>query len=118
MAKRGGGDGWIWGVVLFAGAAALYAYTKTGRGTENSPLLPDAVEGPIDRVVESLNRAFGDRWVTLGLNAVQSYIERTMPAAVWLVNAVYRAEQGYGPKAGAAKKQAAKRLARGGALYA
>ena len=116
MAKRGGDDGWVLGALLLAGVGTLvYAYTKSGRGENNSPLILDAIEDPIDRVVAALNQIVGRNWVNYGLDYLQARIERTMPGVAGLVNAVLWAEQAYRqtPGAGSAKKQAALRLARG-----
>jgi hypothetical protein len=49
MAKNGGG-GWVVVVVL---AALGIAYLSTGRGDQNSPLIPDSIEGKIDLVVKA-----------------------------------------------------------------
>ena len=113
MAKRGGGNEWLAvGLTVLVGWVAL-SYLKTGRGTNNSPLLPDTIEDPIDRVVGALNNIFGQRWVTAGLNALQAQLQVAMPGVAGLVDAVYRAEQNYGHLTGAAKKQAAQRYAYG-----
>ena len=115
MAQKSGGDGWLWTIALIGGAAILYAYSTTGRGSDNSPLIPDALEDPIDRVVAALIRAFGPKWVNWGLDALQSHIQRTMPEVAWLVNAVHWVEQAsnHTPMSGPAKKQAAIKVARG-----
>jgi hypothetical protein len=106
MAKRGG-DGGVTVALGLLLAVSVYAYVKSGRGKANSWLIPDAVEDPIDRVIEALNQKFGHKWVNFGLNAVQIYIERTIPGAAALVNGVFRAEQVYNHylRAGGAKKQ-------------
>jgi hypothetical protein len=113
MAKRGDGGGLM--VVLgFAVAAGLLIYLKTGRGETDSPFLPNAIEDRIDRVVSALNQIFGPRWVTYGMNVLQSRLEAVMPGTAALVDVVYRAEQAYAsrPNAGWAKKQYALHLAR------
>jgi len=113
MAKKRG-DG---GLVVLLGAVAafgLLAYLKTGRGKDNSPLLPDALENQIERVVASLNQIFGRRWVDYALNVLQAQLERTMPGVAGLVDVVYQVEQKYRqvPSAGSAKKNEAVRLVR------
>jgi hypothetical protein len=113
MAKRGGDNGLlILGASLLVGWVAL-SWLKTGRGENNSPLIPDAIEDPIDRVVATLNNIFGQRWVTAGLNALQAQLQVAMPGVAGLVDAVYQAEQNYGYLTGAGKKQVAVRYAYG-----
>lgn len=107
MAKRGGGNAGK-AVLLFVGAALLL-YLLGGRDKDSSRFLPDPVEDRIDRVVAALNRRFGKRWVDVALNVLQRQIEMTMPGAAALVSAVHRAERYYTGRAGAVKKQAAKR---------
>jgi len=115
MAKRGGGDGWILALGAVAVMGLLYAYAQTGKGENNSPLIPDSIEDRIDRVVSALNQTFGSWWVDRGFDAVRAYVERTMPEVAWLVNALFRVEQEYSHirNAGRIKKQAALRLVRG-----
>ena len=105
MAKRGGGD--LWQVLGVIGVVALMAYAVSGRGKNNSSLLPDAIEDPIDRVVAKLNQMFGERWVTAGLNYLQSQMALAMPGAATFVNAVHWVEQNYAGQPGPVKKQAA-----------
>lgn len=108
MAKRGGNDPWIIGLGAIVVGGLLY-YSYAGKGKDNALLIPDALENRIDRVIDTLNRAFGQRWVNAGISALQAHIVRTMPGVAGLVNAVYRAELQYRQyaNAGAAKKQAA-----------
>jgi hypothetical protein len=106
MSRTGGDDALkIVGTVVL-GVALVYLIT--GRGKNNSSLIPDAVEDQIDHLIEALNRAFGQRWVDHGLNVLQAHIGRTMPQLATLVQAVYWAEQQYRfySNAGAAKKAA------------
>lgn len=112
MAKKGGGDGG-WALLGLLLAAVGLIYLKTGRGEDDSSLIPNTLEGKIDLVVAALNQRFGHQWVNLGLDILQAHIERTVPQVAALVNAVYSAEQAYRhiPKAGYAKKQAAIRMA-------
>jgi hypothetical protein len=103
MAKAGGGDG---GKLLLAiGGVLLLAWLLDGRGKQNSPLVPDALENQLDQVVEALNRKFGHRWVTLGLDTLQTYLQRTLPGPAGLLNTVLWVEQNYAHLAGGAKKQ-------------
>lgn len=117
MARRGGGDDLVKAVgvgIVILGAFWGLSYLQRGRGQDNSPLVPDFIEDPIDRVVAGLNNAFGHQWVTRALNVLQAHIERTMPEVAGLVSVVHRAEQAYRQHAGSVKKQAAKRYALGG----
>jgi hypothetical protein len=105
MAKRGGGDG---GKVLLAiGGVALLAWLLSGRGKQNSPFIPDVIENELDRVVEALNRRFGHRWVTYGLDALQAFLQRALPGPAGLLNTVLWVEQNYAHLTGSAKKQLA-----------
>ncbi len=113
MARQGGGEALVLGVLAGAGAAFVYVYLTRGRGSDNARLIPDALEDRIDHLVASLNRAFGPRWVTRGLDSLEASIERTMPTLAWLVDAVHHVEEAHAGKAGAAKKKAAMRRARG-----
>lgn len=114
MAKTGGGDGG-WAILSIAAVAVGLIWLTSGRGENNSPYLPDELEEPIDRAVDALNKRFGRQWVNLGLNALQAYLERAVPQAAWLVNALYTAEQEYRfvRNAGNAKKQIAIQIAHG-----
>lgn len=60
-----------------------------------------------------LNQAFGRPWVNNRLDYLQTQLETAFPGMAALVRAVYWAEQQFGPKAGAAKKQAVLRMVRG-----
>ncbi len=113
MAKKGGGEELV--ALLGLGAAFVgLAWLVSGRGQNNSPLIPDRLEDKIDLVVESLNKQFGHEWVTYGLNILQAHIERTLPQIAWLVRVLYMAEQAYRymPKAGNNKKQYVLQMAR------
>jgi len=106
MARRGSD-----GAAKIAGAVLLgvaLVYLVTGRGRNNSLYIPDALEDRIDRLVDALNGAFGQRWVDYGLDALQAHIERTMPQLAALTRVVYWAERQYRfhSHAGAAKKTA------------
>jgi hypothetical protein len=105
MAKRGSGDAWT--VLAFIGGVALLTYLASGKGKNNSPFIPDALEDQIDGVVEALNSMFGQHWVNVALNYVQSQMALAMPGAAALVNAVHWVERNYRGQPGAIKKQAA-----------
>lgn len=79
---------------VIAGAVVLH-YAPTGCEDENNaPLIPDSLEGKIDRVVEGLNRRFGKRWVDAGFDAIMAHLKLTLPPPVVAVtNAVFEVEQ-------------------------
>lgn len=107
MAKKGDGEGWA--LLGFLIAALGLIYLKTGRGEDDSPLIPNTLEGKIDLVVAALNRHFGHQWVNLGLNVLQTHLERTVPQVAALVNAIYEVEKisRYVQMTGPEKRQAA-----------
>jgi len=114
MAKKGGGDGWA--LLGFGAAFVALAWLTSGRGQNNSPLIPDSLEDQIDLAVDSLNRHFDHQWVTYGLNALQTHLERTQPQVAWLVRVLYEVEQqskGWPPMTKQAKSQAKKQAAIG-----
>lgn len=111
MAKRGGGDGGK--VLVTIGVVVLLAWLLSGRGKRNASLVPDSIENELDRMVEALNRKFGHRWVTLGLDTLQTYLQRTFPGPAGLLNTVLWVEQNYAQLAGSAKKQLAVNTLRG-----
>jgi len=115
MAKQGGNDAWMFGLGVIAVGCFLY-YSRAGKGEDNALLIPDALENRLDQVVDALNRAFGPKWVNVGMSTLHSYLMRTMPGVGGLVEAVYRVELEYRQyvNAGAAKRQAAIRYARSG----
>jgi hypothetical protein len=94
MAKKGGGDWLILLLLALVGGAALY-YIQDGRGEENdAALIPNNLEGQIDRVVAELNKQFGKRWVDWGMDALRSYLQKVLPPPlVALVNVVTAVEQ-------------------------
>lgn len=87
-----------WGQVLAVGGAALLAgalyYVKAGAGSEkNAALIPDAVEDPIDQIVDTLNRTFGKNWVDLTLSVLEKALEHALPSkTVAFVKLIHRAE--------------------------
>jgi hypothetical protein len=116
MARKSSGEGWI----LFGIAFVSLAWLISGRGQNNSPLVPDALEDQIDFAVDSLNKQFGPQWVTLGLDRLQAHLESTYPQIAWLVYGLLAVEQQsihWLPMTRLAlsqtKKQAALRMARG-----
>lgn len=96
MGKRKSDDGWGAFVMLLlaaVGAIALY-YTQVGRGEESdAALIPNSLEGRIDLVVAALNKQFGKRWIDWSMDALKSYLQRTLPATlVTLVDVVSTVE--------------------------
>ncbi len=106
MAQRRGTDPLI-GLGLSAALVILLAYLQRGRGKANAPLIPDAVENQIDRVVAALNRTFGHQWVNSALDTLQGRLEQALPGMNHVLSAVYWAERTLGPGKGGAKRQAA-----------
>ncbi len=110
MTKKGGDDWWILLLLALAGGAALY-YIQAGQGEENdATLLPNNLEGQIDRLVAELNKMFGKRWVDLGTDALRSHLQKVLPpsmvALVGVVSAVELASRRT-PMSSYAKRQAA-----------
>jgi hypothetical protein len=110
MAKKGGDDWWILLLLVLAGGTALY-YIQAGRGEENdAALIPNNLEGQIDRVVAALNKQFGKRWVDWGMDALVSHLQKVLPpqavALVGVVSAVELASRRT-PMTSYAKRQAA-----------
>jgi hypothetical protein len=97
--RTNAGKGWLIGGALALGAAALY-YLKSGAGADDAMLIPNTIEGRLDRVVEALNQRFGKRWVNQTLSTLQHGLSTILPAPlVALVDTVYQVEQ-YGRQAG------------------
>lgn len=91
--------GWLVGGALALGAAALY-YLKSGAGADDAMLIPNTIEGRLDRVLEALNQRFGKRWVNQTLSTLQQGLSTILPTPlVALVDTVYRVEQ-YGRQVG------------------
>jgi hypothetical protein len=113
MAKRGGGGGDVLEALgyaaLFVGAVVGLSYLTSGRGKNNSPFVPDAIEKRMDDVVEALNNIVGHRWVTVTLDYLQAQMALAVPGAAAFVKAAHWAEQHYGGHPGAIKKQMALR---------
>jgi hypothetical protein len=107
MAKQVGFGKDLLAVAMAIGGTVLLVYALSGRNEQNSPLIPDAIEDPIDRVVAALNQKFGAQWVGYGLDALQNYIQKAMPQVAHLVGLVLAAEQVYRqfPNSGPTKKQ-------------
>ncbi|HKO35314.1 MAG TPA: hypothetical protein VJV21_02465 [Pyrinomonadaceae bacterium] len=117
MAKKSSGEGWA---LLGLGVFVTLAILISGRGQENSPLVPDFLEDQIDFAVDALNKQFGHQWATLALDKLQGHLERTYPQIAWLIYALLAVEQQsirWLPMAKLAlsqtKKQNALRMARG-----
>jgi hypothetical protein len=105
MAKRGGGD--LERVLFAVGGVVLLAWLLNGRGKQNSSLVPDAIENQLDRLVDALNKKFGHRWVTAGLDLLQDYLQRALPGLAGLLNTVLWIEKTNPQLPGSAKKQLA-----------
>lgn len=91
MARKSSGEGWA--LLGLVGAFIGLAWLVSGRGQNNSPIVPDALEDQIDLAVDSLNQRFGHQWVTLGLDQLQAHLEKTYPQIAWLVYALLSVEQ-------------------------
>lgn len=89
--KSGGGEGLA--LLGLLGVFFGLAWLVSGRGQDNSPLVPDPLEDQIDRAVDSLNKWFGHQWVTFTLNQLQAHLERTRPEVAWLVYTLLAVEQ-------------------------
>ena len=91
MAKKSSGEGWA--LLGLLGVFVGLAWLASGRGQDNSPLVPDALENQIDFAVDKLNERFGHQWVTLGLDELQGHLESTYPQIAGLVYALLTVEQ-------------------------
>jgi hypothetical protein len=84
-------------VLLGVGSVALtggtIAYLATGRREEDSPFIPNSIEGRIDRLVTWLDQHFSKRWVDHGLDALQRRLEGAHPALAGVLHAVFYAER-------------------------
>jgi hypothetical protein len=110
MGQKKGDDGWWKLLLLILAVGGLY-YTQAGRGEENdAALIPNSLEGRIDRVVAELNKQFGKRWVDWGMGALKSHLQKVLPpqvvALVEVVSAVELASRRT-PMTSYAKQQAA-----------
>lgn len=94
----------VCGVIV---AGVVLVYLATGRGKQNSPFIPDAIEDQLDRVVEVLNRRFGHRWVNYALDSLERYLTWALPGPAALLSTVHWVEQNHGYLTGSAKKQLA-----------
>lgn len=82
MGKRTSDDGWWKLLLLLLAAGGLY-YTQVGLGKENdAALIPNNLEGQIDRVVAELNKRFGKHWVDWGMDALRSHLQKVLPPQV------------------------------------
>lgn len=98
-ARRRSNDGGIsWGQVAAVGAAGiatgLLLYVKTGAGSEkNAALIPDAIEDPIDEIVDALNQRLGKDWGNLALSTLEKTLENALPpGTVAFVKLIHKAE--------------------------
>ncbi|HEY5885137.1 MAG TPA: hypothetical protein VIT88_10645 [Pyrinomonadaceae bacterium] len=91
MARKSSGEGWA--LLGLLGVFVSLAVLISGRGENNSPFVPDAVENQIDFAVDRLNERFGHQWVTYGLDRLQGHLESTYPQIAWLVYALLAVEQ-------------------------
>jgi len=66
----------------------------TGAGSEkNAALIPDAIEDPIDKVVDGLNRKLGRNWGNSTLSDLEKVLENALPPeTVALVKFIHKAE--------------------------
>lgn len=116
MAKKKRGELW-WLVGIVLGGLGLY-YLQTGLGSENdSALIPDGLEGKIDRLIAALNNRFGHGWVSVAVDTL-TYFARTQlpPPMVELVDVVTKIEMlsRRTPMTAAAKRQLAVQMKRTG----
>lgn len=78
--------------VITVGAGLLY-YLRAGLGGKDASLIPESIEGRIDKVISALNRKYGKRWVNRGVSALQVGLSAVLPAPlVGLVELVHRVE--------------------------
>lgn len=96
MGRKRSGDDWINFLIVLGigvGAVALY-YTQTGVGKENdSALIPNTLEGKIDRLIAVLNTKFGKGWVDMGAGVLKYSLQSALPEPlVTLVDIVVAAE--------------------------
>jgi hypothetical protein len=111
MARKGDDTWKVLGAgALFLGAFWYLAYLKSGKGENNSPFVPDAIENRLDHVVAALNQQFGQYWVNTALSFLQRHIELAFPGTAALVNAAHWAERNHAGQPGFVKKQAALRM--------
>jgi len=107
MASKGGGEGWWWLLALLALGGLAY-YSQTGREEgQDSALIPNRIEDPIDRLVALLNQRFGPQWIDAGVYGIRLYLRSAAPGLLYLADAVAAAEQRYKgvPKSGPLKKR-------------
>lgn len=107
--KKGSGDGgggwWFLGVLLVGG---LVYYSQTGKEEgQDSALIPNRIEDPIDSLVARLNQRFGKPWVDEGFDELRRYMQAAAPELLYLVDLVASAELLYKhmPNSGYLKKQ-------------
>src|SRR5437763_1807948 len=106
-------DGWgiVVGVGLFALVAILY-YSQTGQGANDAALIPNQLESKIDQLVAVLNNRLGHQWLAFGIYEIRSYLQRTQPQLLALVDVVVKVEQ-LSKSMQINKRQSALRMLRG-----
>lgn len=92
--KKNDGDKLLGLLLLGLGGVALY-YLQAGSDRENNAaLIPDAIEGRIDRVVGTLNAQVGKNWCNFGAEVLKVILRKALPGPlVTLVDVVYAVEQ-------------------------
>ena len=92
--RKSDGDKLLGILLLGLGVGILY-YLKNGLDRENNAaLIPDSIEGRIDRVVGALNARFGKNWGAWSAEMLKLYLQNTLPQPlVKLVNVVSAVEQ-------------------------
>jgi len=95
MGRRKSDGDKLLGILLLGLGAGLLYYLKTGLDRENNAaLIPDSLEGRIDRVVGALNARFGKNWGAWSAEMLKLYLQNTLPQPlVKLVNVVSAVEQ-------------------------
>lgn len=85
---------WLGGAALAVAGLGL-VYLKTGLGREkDAALIPDALEEPIDRVVEALKEKFGKQWVDNSAEVLAAALGKTLPKSLRvLIDVVCAVEQ-------------------------
>ena len=94
MAKKQSNEGWWVGLLFAAAGVAFLYYAQTGFGKENdSALIPNTLEGKIDRLIAALNTKFGKDWVDIGAGVLKYSLQTALPEPlVALVDVVVAVE--------------------------
>jgi hypothetical protein len=82
------------GAGLLALGGTAYYYLRDGAGAKNTTaLLPKSLEDRLDRVVETLNQNFDERWVNMGLDFLQTALAKALPPPlIGLIEFIMKAE--------------------------